>query len=307
MSFSAASVSAALERQRLIQATRRDIAAKVREDWEWPPVVVPVPPPPPPPKPRKKPQRPRGEGQPHRSDGGAADDEDGEDGEDANTTEAGHEVELRLPLPLLTPPPPTSWACRTLDSSPSPSPNSSPPHSPYRFEHPDAIGPSIAAQERSRRNKRRRLLEEEMRWNEGLRCWVTRRDAWSGAKTLHTEPSDEGDGNEKTNGDNPPVTPPDSPTLIPISAPLHLLHPPPGQLPPVTHPHIYSKIVLKSQTPSVPINLRDLTAALVQGWKDDDMWPPKAAVATTAFVASGSAGVGTARRVAGSSTAATGT
>ncbi|KAI9768577.1 MAG: hypothetical protein M1840_004774 [Geoglossum simile] len=299
MAFSPAAVTAALERQRLIQTTRRDIAAKVRDDWEWPPVA----PPPPPPK-LRKPQRPQREGQLHRSDGEVADDEDGED---TSSTDADEE-EPRLPNPLLTPPAPKSWACRTLDTSSSPSPNSSPPHSPYRFEHPDAIGPSIAAQERSRRTKRRRLLEEEMCWNDGLRCWVARRDAWSGAKTTRVDPLEQGE----TNGDNPPVTPPESPTLIPLSAPLHPLHPPPGQLPPVTHPHIYAKIVLKSQTPSVPINLKDLTAALVQGWKDDDQWPPKAAVAVMAVPAaaaaggSGGAGMGSARRVAGSSTAATG-
>jgi Protein of unknown function (DUF4050) len=306
MAFSPAAVTAALERQRLIQTTRRDIAAKVRDDWEWPPVVPP--PPPPPLKARKKPQRTQGERQLHRSDGEAADDEDDED---TSSTDADYEEEPRLPKPLLTPPAPTSWACRTLDSSPSPSPNSSPPHSPYRFEHPDAIGPSIAAQERSRRTKRRRLLEEEMRWNEGLRCWVARRDAWSGARTTQIDPLEEGSGNRETNGDNPPVTPPESPTLIPLSAPLHPLHPPPGQLPVVTHPHIYAKIVLKSQTPSVPINLKDLTAALVQGWKDDDLWPPKTTVAVTAAPAAattgGGAGMGAARRMVGSSTAATGT
>ncbi|KAJ5549960.1 hypothetical protein N7535_002098 [Penicillium sp. DV-2018c] len=34
-----------------------------------------------------------------------------------------------------------------------------------------------------RRRKRRRQMDEEMAWNEGLRLWMARRDAWCGAKT----------------------------------------------------------------------------------------------------------------------------
>ncbi|KAJ5959340.1 uncharacterized protein N7479_006490 [Penicillium vulpinum] len=34
-----------------------------------------------------------------------------------------------------------------------------------------------------RRRKRRRQMDDEMAWNEGLRVWMARRDAWCGAKT----------------------------------------------------------------------------------------------------------------------------
>lgn len=34
-----------------------------------------------------------------------------------------------------------------------------------------------------RRRKRRRQMDDEMAWNEGLRVWMARRNAWSGAKT----------------------------------------------------------------------------------------------------------------------------
>ncbi|KAK8174200.1 hypothetical protein IWX90DRAFT_166444 [Phyllosticta citrichinensis] len=44
---------------------------------------------------------------------------------------------------------------------------------------------------------------------------------------------------------------------------------------PRSYPDIYSKIVLQSQTPKVPINLKDMTTALVSGWKADGEWPPK--------------------------------
>lgn len=48
---------------------------------------------------------------------------------------------------------------------------------PYKFENPDEVG---AVVER-RRARRRRLLEQELSWNEGLRVWTLRRDSWTGA------------------------------------------------------------------------------------------------------------------------------
>ncbi|EXJ54581.1 hypothetical protein A1O7_09922 [Cladophialophora yegresii CBS 114405] len=48
---------------------------------------------------------------------------------------------------------------------------------PYKFESPDTVGDVIA----ERRRKRRKQAEEEMAYNEGLRIWQERRDAWTGA------------------------------------------------------------------------------------------------------------------------------
>jgi len=53
---------------------------------------------------------------------------------------------------------------------------------PYRFASPDSITPSLAAL----REKRREELERQMdlsdpEGNVGLRCWIERRDAWTGA------------------------------------------------------------------------------------------------------------------------------
>ncbi|KAI9666951.1 MAG: hypothetical protein M1831_001456 [Alyxoria varia] len=39
------------------------------------------------------------------------------------------------------------------------------------------------------------------------------------------------------------------------------------------HTSIYSKVILQSLTPSVPINLQVLVSALVSGWKRDGEWP----------------------------------
>jgi len=79
-----------------------------------------------------------------------------------------------------------------------------------------------------------------------------------------------------------PVQPADgSPPLVPCAPPLL----PPGlttDVTPALYPSIYTKVVMQSLTPSVPINLAHMIPALVAGWKADGEWPPKA---TTAAVA----------------------
>jgi hypothetical protein len=78
----------------------------------------------------------------------------------------------------------------------------------------------------------------------------------------------------------PPPTPisshPSSSLLLPLAPPLlPASHPIRARITPQSYPEIYSKIILQARTPSVPINLRTLLAALVAGWKADDEWPPK--------------------------------
>jgi len=64
--------------------------------------------------------------------------------------------------------------------------------------------------------------------------------------------------------------------LIPVTPPVLPTHPIRRRITPSTHTEIYTKIILQGRTPSVPINLVTLIAALVKGWKDDGEWPPKA-------------------------------
>lgn len=63
--------------------------------------------------------------------------------------------------------------------------------------------------------------------------------------------------------------------LVPIAPPLLPNHPVRRKISPNMYPEIYTKIIIQSRTPSVPINLKTLVHALVQGWKDDGEWPPK--------------------------------
>lgn len=74
----------------------------------------------------------------------------------------------------------TKWRERENDSSPLASRSPSPAcQNPYRFESPESVVPLFAP----RRNKRQRLLEEELEWNNGLKVFSDRRDFWTGAET----------------------------------------------------------------------------------------------------------------------------
>ncbi|KAJ4381312.1 hypothetical protein N0V86_003661 [Didymella sp. IMI 355093] len=173
----------------------------------------------------------------------------------------------------------------------------------YKFDSPDAIGDAVDRTREQRRKRRRMRLEEEMDENEGLRMWVQRRDAWTGASSLRkygtksskTQPPtipqhDSGNGAEDTMQLEPTSSLPTSATsnteaggkdtfdLVPVAPRLLAGNPIRASINPKAYSDIYAKIVTSSRTPSVPINLSDMTKALVQGWKDTNEWPPKIGV-----------------------------
>ncbi|EGE02828.1 hypothetical protein TEQG_01864 [Trichophyton equinum CBS 127.97] len=224
---------------------------------------------------------------------------------------------------------------------------------PYRFESPEAVARRLS----DRRRKRRKIQEDEMKWNEGLSLWTARRDAWTGAKaperpadsatsgakvnleayrqsisseesyngsydtdlvdtesqyTLsrpasnasaagHVKPSEPPADNAPTGDNNVEQLPvsldtkaaldcqaaaasdakqgeddDDDECLVPIMGPLipdsNMLR---AAITPNVYPAIYSRLVIQSNTPAVPINLSHMTRALVQGWKTNGEWPPK--------------------------------
>ncbi|KAK4547877.1 hypothetical protein LTR36_010596 [Oleoguttula mirabilis] len=217
--------------------------------------------------------------------------------------------------------------------------------SAYKFDGPDSVGAQISDRRTAKRRKRRRAVEVEMGWNDGLAHWMGRRDVWccarsagqvrgiEGGRTMtatatatetamqHTSagadstsstprtstsstatPSPHLSSAASTPDPAPPPqalsshppTPPAPATatatatataqpptllllLLPIPPPLLPNHPIRRRITAVQHPEIYAKIVQQARTPSVPINLRTLVAALVQGWKADGEWPPKPA------------------------------
>lgn len=182
----------------------------------------------------------------------------------------------------------------------------------YKFDTPDAIGDAVAARRVSRKKRRRARLQSEMCENEGLRIWVQRRDAWTGVASVRKhgtkrrrrsqpaqqDPSGVAAGDPmQLDATSPTTLSPSSPTtttpapapatttqavqpdtdtdLTPVAPPLLPSNPIRASITPRSYPDIYAKIVASSRTPSVPINLADMTRALVQGWKDTNEWPPK--------------------------------
>ncbi|KAA8644195.1 hypothetical protein EYZ11_004681 [Aspergillus tanneri] len=296
-----------------------------------------------------------------------------------------------------SPPPPTheiaEWRLREYDSSGS---ELEPVSSPDIGASDHTVLPDSLRAMSPRRKRRRQEEEAEMRWNEGLRTWVERRNAWSGAlsreeirrrqlqprdsqledgalshddqkkkeeasnPTLESSTSSAGSGcdelttrtevslsitereeftsqfpADREREDEPstadpenlhptaslipdpdlttgvtPTTPapapasvaatetaasyhdpstgdqqqqqeeereredpfiPVAPTLISTTNPVR------AAIAPTMYPSIYSKVVVQGLTPTVPINLVDVTKAIVQGWKADGQWPPKPA------------------------------
>ncbi|KAG0158049.1 hypothetical protein PDIDSM_5562 [Penicillium digitatum] len=74
------------------------------------------------------------------------------------------------------------WRVREFDTPTSElEPQSSDSEQEYDPSAVMSLAPGAAGIER--RRKRRRQVDDEMTWNEGLRVWMARRDAWCGAKT----------------------------------------------------------------------------------------------------------------------------
>lgn len=170
---------------------------------------------------------------------------------------------------------------------------------PYKFDSPDAIGKSIE----DKKTKKRKLFEEEMGWNAGVRTYAKRRDAWTGATNrwpgkrkrmgpgFDTGNIQKGSNSTDVSEEWPPATTspkktspansmapveegpgpwlPVYPPLLPDDNPVR------ANITPAAYATIYSKVVIQSLTPAVPIPLTHMTQALIQGWKAEGAWPPQ--------------------------------
>lgn len=193
---------------------------------------------------------------------------------------------------------------------------------PYKFESPDSIGVHVA----ERKRKRQQSLEEELKWNKGLRTWSERRDAWTGAvkqkprshlsgsfnsseknsrhhkSRLSQSITHQRNASESTDSSwalSPASPAPgesssidsmaeqasptnDSNSLFAEQGPWLPVYPPliPEEdsarlrIKPAAYSTIYSKIVVQSLSPNVPIPLTHMIPALVEGWKAEGNWPP---------------------------------
>jgi Protein of unknown function (DUF4050) len=86
-----------------------------------------------------------------------------------------------------------------------------------------------------------------------------------------------------------PFDPPTDPStltdvLIPIAAPiLSNEHTVRANILGRGDTELYEKLVRDSRTPAVPINLSHMMRVIVQGWKDEGNWPPKANIPEPSF------------------------
>lgn len=149
---------------------------------------------------------------------------------------------------------------------------------PYKFDSPDSLGDAVAYTRDARTRRRRARLEAEMQENEGLRIWVERRDLWTGAASVckYGAPSVEPTRQDAQDLFKEPATPtPGACNVVPVAPRLLLANPIRASITSRTYSDIFQKIVVSARTPSVPINLADMTQALVNGWKETDEWPPR--------------------------------
>lgn len=163
--------------------------------------------------------------------------------------------------------------------------------STFRFETPDGIGDAIKQLQHEKKERRKRRLAEEIAINDGLKCFVARRDAWTGARKVSKPKKgsfalpkpvqqrgsvSSGDGGSSTAIEAEDDEEWETETEIPIAPPLipaeNAMR---ASVSPAAYNVIYDKVVVQSITPACPLNLKDVVRSCVQGWKRDGQWPPK--------------------------------
>jgi hypothetical protein len=177
----------------------------------------------------------------------------------------------------------------------------------YAFDSPDTVGAELERKLQERKRKKRKLMEDEMVTNGGLRTFQARRNAWTGAVPKEEVNDDHTDASLplpappklNTSSDSSPVDTPTSSSsnfpglpqaqatqaelvlpavdvLVPIAEPLLPSTNPVRQtLSSRSQSELYEKVVRDSRTPAIPINLAEMMQIIVQGWKDEGNWPPR--------------------------------
>jgi hypothetical protein len=181
----------------------------------------------------------------------------------------------------------------------------------YAFDSPDSVGLELDRKLQERKRKKRILMEEEMATNGGLRTFLDRRNAWTGAVRQVTVNDNSDDTNSPlpappkittSSGSSPADTPTSSsskissgvqtaaaPSTDPAMPSVDVLVPVAEPLLPPSNPvrktlssrsqsELYEKVVRDSRTPAIPINLAEMMQIIVQGWKDEGNFPPRGAL-----------------------------
>ncbi|KAF7545346.1 hypothetical protein G7Z17_g9249 [Cylindrodendrum hubeiense] len=110
-----------------------------------------------------------------KDDTGYQVDEDDANSEDESDAESTYSTVSEDPINYR---PRIEWTSDLSDDEPLPS------RSPFRFDSPGTVGPTVQAAVLAKQTKRRRAVRKETEWNEGLACFEARRKAWTGARTV---------------------------------------------------------------------------------------------------------------------------
>lgn len=152
------------------------------------------------------------------------------------------------------------------------------------YETPDSVGTSLSDRKSRRRRRRQQRLQEEITWNIGLAHWSAQRNAWTGAQQRDDSNTSDPKPHpvSHTSADQTGALP-DTSLVIPVAPNILPHHPVRSRITSSTHGEIYTKIILQGRTPSIPINLQDITNSLIHGWKEEGNWPPKPTPAEASF------------------------
>ncbi|KAI4848256.1 hypothetical protein E4T44_04041 [Aureobasidium sp. EXF-8845] len=170
------------------------------------------------------------------------------------------------------------------------------------FSTPDSVGAELRDRKARRIQRRQQRFADELHENIGLAHWSAQRNTWTGARPrTHADHDSSASGVESSGhpspvtlvslASTPPIIPttltgatPDTDMMIPVAPPLLPDNAVRNRITTNTYSDIYTKIVLQSRTPSIPINLTDVTRSLVHGWKEEGQWPPKPTPAEPSLV-----------------------
>lgn len=270
------------DRAKQKEAVKRYLTERVKEDWkwEWPQPERPTQPAEPEPIPEHaeefKAELEIPEGEWKERDEWLSNDEEGDD-------------TMKVPAPV-----------NTISSHDTPTPKSkTDPTAPFRFDSPNGVDDSIKRSQEEKKRRRKKRLAEELAWNDGMRCFVARRDNWTGARkkvpkypsgfvpvkkipTRASMSSEDGGSSTAIEQDvddddfwEDDIEVPIAPPILPPENAMR------ASILPGAYNTIYDKVVVQALSPSCPMNLKDITRSCVQGWKRDGEWPPRSSVPDT--------------------------
>lgn len=196
--------------------------------------------------------------------------------------------------------PPIGWRERYYSDGEDSASDNDDDNTPPAFDTPDSVGTDLEARKQRRRQRRQQRFDDEMKENIGLAHWSAQRNTWTGAQSrtvaIQVAPATEPVSSQLQSPQTPSPAAttnasstlaeaiPDTDLKVPVTQPLLPDNAIRSRITTNSYSDIYTKIVLQGRTPSIPINLTDMTRSLVQGWKEEGQWPPKPTPAEPSLV-----------------------